>query len=155
MLEVKENVVEENMDGKDVLKYGKKIPCFLGVYLLKDVVTLNITKNDVSFIIIHNEHAVAIHITLTTIEVFEPLGFENKVIVEPICTFLKTHLPCKTLYINSKVQSDTSIDCAKYCLLFIYLRCKNYSFYKVLSLFSCDLEHNNIRLNKLFDRFFR
>jgi len=142
------------MDVNDINSHGLNIPCFLGVFLIADLKNLNIVKNNVALIVVHQGHAIAVHITKTNIEVMDPLGMSNKKIFSPICLFLKNHLPCKKLLINSKIQSDGSDHCAKYCLVYLYLRCNHLSFHKIMLLFSCETNNNDFRVDKLFARYF-
>lgn len=150
------SVVPKNtMDGKDVVRYGsRKIPCFLGVYQLTDLNALNIVKPNVSFIVIEQGHAVAVYITDISIDLFDPLGISNSRIFSPICFFLKNHLPCKKLNINSKIQSEKSSNCAKFCLIYLYLRCKKFSFQETVRLFSCKISENDEIVADLFKKYF-
>lgn len=142
------------MDGAVVKKFGIKIRNFLGVFQMADLEKLNIVKNDIGFIIIHNEHAVAVYTDEYYIDVFDSLGLEDKSILSPICVFLKEHLPCKTLRVNTKVQDSGSNTCAKYALLYLLFRSRGHSFNKIVGLFTCDYSANDKKVKKLFKHFF-
>ena len=142
------------MDVNKVLQYGLQIPCFLGVYEFKDLLDINIVKNQLGFIVIHQEHAIAVYITDETIDVLDPLGPSNVDTFGPICEFLATHLPCKRLRINSKIQSDSSNSCALFCLLFLFLRCHGQTFQDIVGAFNCDLEQNEKLVKNMFDSVF-
>ena len=142
------------MDANNILRYGVKIKCFLGVFQLADLPLLNIVKNDVGFIVIHQEHAIAVYITDRTIDVLDPLGPSNISTFGPICEFLNAHLPCKLLRMNSKLQSDTSNNCALFCLLFIYLRCHGHSFQEAVNIFTCSVDDNDQVVQKMFGSIF-
>lgn len=142
------------MDANSIVHYGRKIPCFLGVYELSDMPHINIVSNNIGFIIVHNEHAMAVFITDSTIDVLDPLGPTNKETFGPICEFLSNHLPCKLLRMNSKLQSDDSKKCALFCLLFLFLRCQSYSFHDSISFFTCDYEGNDETIDDIFNRVF-
>ena len=150
------NVVGVNgvMDGSEIKCFGRKIPCFLGVFKLDDLQKLNVVKNHIGFIIIHEGHAVALYTDENYIDVFDSLGLQNKSIISPICIFLKTHLPCKTLRVNTKIQGSGSENCAKYALLYLRLRSRGYSFNQITRLFSCDSVANDKRIRKLFNQCF-
>ena len=141
------------MDANSILRYGLQIPCFLGVFQLSDLSVLNVVKN-VCFIIIHEEHAIAVNITAETIEILDPLGPTNATTFHPVCQFLETHLPCKLLQMNSKLQSDTSSKCAIFCLLFLFLRCNNYSFQDAVNVFSCNYADNDRIAEEMFNSVF-
>ena len=140
------------MDVNSILRYGVKIPCFLGVYGLSDLLNINIVSNNVGFIVVHNNHSIAVFITETTIDVLDPLGPTNKETFGPICEFLSSHLPCKLLRMNSKLQSDVSEKCALFCLVFLFLR-QCYSFHQSISFFTCDYVKNDETINNLFINF--
>ena len=142
------------MELSKIRNYGRQIPCFLGVFQAEDLLKLNITKNEIGFIVVEKEHAIGIYITKTTIDVMDPLGPENADIFSPICTFLAEHLPCKTLNMCSKIQADESQKCAKFCLLYLYLHCLGYSFTTIINYFSCDYMKNDDKVDALFDSFF-
>ena len=142
------------MDANDVLRYAIQIPCFLGLFEFKDLLDLNIVKNNVGFIVINNEHAIAVYITDETIDVLDPLGPTNVTTFGPICEFLAIHLPCKRLRMNSKLQSDSSNNCALFCLLFLFMRCHGHSFQDVLNTFNCDLEENDKIVKNMFQSIF-
>ena len=143
------------MERNDILAVGRKITCYLGTFEISELDHLNIVKNDIGFIVIEQEHAVAVYITEKSIEVFDPLGLGNSAVFSPICAFLAEHLPCKSLQISAKFQSDLSNSCAKFCLIFLYLRCHGYPFHTVHNLFSCDLVSNEHKVDALFDSLFK
>ena len=142
------------MEARHIQQYGSQIPCFLGVFQLSDLAVLNVVKNNVSFIVIHDNHAIAVNITSTTIDVMDPLGPSNFNTIRPICEFLAIHLPCKLLQMNSKLQSDTSEKCAVFCLLFLFMRCNNYSFQEAVNVFTCDYIDNDRISQEMFNLFF-
>jgi len=158
-LVVESEDAERKMDGADVLRHGQKIRCFLGVFELADLAKLNIVKNNVSLIVIHNEHAIAIFCGLDQVEVFDPFGLEgrnfgNRQILDVVCGFLKEHLPCKSLRINTSIQSSGSQKCAYFCLVYLFFRCRGYTFGDVVNLFSCNLQENDRRVEELFNLHF-
>ena len=142
------------MEASKVLKHGLKIPGFLGTILLKNLQDLNVVKNNVSFIVIHNKHAVAVYIDESTIDILDPLGFQHSESFSTICSFLSNHLPGKTLRIGPQIQSDTSTKCAKFALVFLYLLSTGYSFVSTLQLYSVDKEQNDDKVQSLFTTFF-
>ena len=143
------------MNANKILRYGLEIPCFLGVFQLPDLAKLNVVKNNVGFIVIHDDHAIAVFVTETSIDLLDPLGPQNNKTFIPICKFLSSHLPCKLLRINTKLQADSSSKCAEFCLLFLYLRCNNYSFHATVNLFTCEYDKNDQTVTNLFNMYFR
>ena len=143
------------MELANIIKHGLGIPKFLGTFLLKDLRSLNVVKNDVGFIIIYNHHAVAVYICENTIDIMDPLGFQSSEAFQPICTFLANHLPGKILRIASRIQSDFSDKCAKFALVFLYLRCTGYSFQSALQLYNLDYVKNDEKVDALFKSFFQ
>lgn len=150
-----ENVVLiKKMDANVVVKYGKKIPCFIGVFLIEGLKKLSVFKPYTCLIIITNSHAVALRFEANTIELFDPLGLKNTQNLCEIFKFLKRHLPCKRLVVNTKIQSNSSVQCAKFSLLFLFLRNKGYTFNDFLNLFSEDYNANDSKVRKYFKTFF-
>ena len=142
------------MDANSILKFGLQIPCFLGVFELSDLPVMNVVKHNVCFIVIHKNHAIAVYIATNTIDVLDPLGPTNIDTFKPICDFLDTHIPTKILRMNSKIQSDISKNCALFCLLFLYMRCNDYSFQDSVGVFSCDYIDNDKIAEDMFNSFF-
>ena len=141
------------MELEDIVEFGTKIPCFLGVFFPEDLFKLNITKTKIGFICVSDEHAIAVFISDETIEVFDPLGPANA-LFSPLCQFLYNNLPCKTLKISGQIQSDTSSQCAQFCLIFLMLRCLGYDYETIASYYSCDLMANDDKASALFDNLF-
>jgi len=137
-----------------VLEYGIKIPGFLGVFMVDDLPKINIVKHDISFVVIHHEHAIAVYITENEIDILDPLGPGNFTTFGPLCEFLGTHLPCKLLRMNTKIQSNTSDKCAKFCLTFLFLRRDGESFYESVAKLNCDKPDSDKTVDFLFDQIF-
>jgi hypothetical protein len=138
------------MNSIDIKKFGSKIPCFLGCYSLKNLETVNIVKNNVGLIVINENHAIAIYITEKSIDVFDPFGNKNSKVFNPICKFLKLHLPTKILNFSAKIQAEKSNLCAKFCLVYLKLRCEGISFCEIIAYFTTELPHNDLIVTRLF-----
>ena len=143
------------MDATMINKWGKYIPCFLGTYALNELTQLNIIKNDLSFIVINQGHAIGVLITSQSIDVFDPLGKQNHEVYDPICQFLSTHACSKRINISVKIQADNSDLCATFCLVFLKLRCQGYNFSEVISIFSGKVCENDKKVNQLFKKLFK
>jgi hypothetical protein len=143
------------MNAQIISKWSKQIPCFLGIYELKDLKYVNIVKNHVSFLVIHKEHAIGIYVDEKSVDIFDPLGVKNFLVYGPIYEFLAVHLPCKKLNLSLKLQSDKSIACAKFCLVFLMLRCQSYTFCEVINLFTIDTEKNEKKIEIFFNCLFQ
>lgn len=142
------------MDGENVVKFGVRISCFLGVFSVKHLKKMSVFKSRTCLIIIEKSHAIAVRFESSKVEVFDPLGLQNSESLNSFFSFLKRHLPCKKLILNTKVQANTSTQCAKFCLAFLYLRNHGYSFNKFLELFSENFKENDLIIRKLFANLF-
>ena len=142
------------MDGVAVVKFGQTISCFLGVFNLEKLKKMTVFKNQTCLIIITNSHAIAVRFENSFVELFDPLGISNNKTLHPIFLFLKRHLPCKKLILNTKIQADKSSQCAKFCLVFLYLRSHNYTFNDFLNLFTDNFTKNDSLICSLFRKCF-
>ena len=111
-------------------------------------------NNKVCLIIIHNEHAIAIYVSENTVDVFDALGLTNVKNICPILQFLKKLLPCKSLLLNTEIQGTGSALCAKFCLVFLYLRCQGFAFVDAVSIFTCDTDDNDVLVATYFEKLF-
>lgn len=145
---------KELMDANVVVKYGKKIKCFIGVFLIEGLKKLTILKPHTCLIVIIKNHAIALRFEQNYIELLDPLGLKNAKILSPVFQFLKRHLPCKKLLVNTKIQSDSSSECAKFSLVFLYLRNHGFSYNDFLNIFSNDFANNDVKIKVYFDKFF-
>ena len=142
------------MNSIEINKFGMKIPCFLGCYSIIQLENVNIVKNNVGFIVINENHAISIYITDTSIDIFDPFGKNNRKVFSPICKFLKEHLPTKTLNFSAKIQAENSDLCAKFCLVFLKLRCEGFSFCEIIANFSTQYSNNDATVIDLFNCLF-
>ena len=83
------------------------------------------------------------------IEYFDSFGF--KPMNEEIIVFINLN-GIKYRYNKKQIQSNKSITCGKFCVLFIYFRSKNITFDKFLNLFSSNKLYNEKLLKKLFSK---
>ena len=138
------------MSVENVVNFGRKIKCFLGVFSPESLTNLHVLKNNTCFIIFSNSHAIGVRIESKRVEIFDPLGFQNSKTVNFLCIFLKRHLPCKLLFVNTRIQSDKSENCAYFVLVYLYLRAAGYSLAEYLTYFSENFSKNDSRVRSLF-----
>jgi len=137
----------------DVRSYGSKIPYFCGVYNIKDIKLLTVVKYPASFICLYKEHFMAVSITDTHILIFDPLGF-RRATIKYFKTFLIQNIGTKKFLLSTKIQGGTSTLCGEFCLVFLSLISKGYTFTDFLALFTCKYRVNNKLVSKLFSSLF-
>ena len=133
-------------------------PHFLGCYSEDQVTFISIRSFPVFFIINVDSsdslgsHWIAVFLTKTTIEVFDPLGFQfhlwNRVPCK-LLSFINLYASNRKLLISNRIQSASSAFCGFYCLFFILSR-PLMSFDSVQSFFSSKLYKNDSRLINFF-----
>ena len=109
-----------------------------------------IVNTDNSFGI--GEHWIFIHISKSYVEIYCPLGFNIfnfKIIPCNLLSFLNKHSRFKKIRIFRRVQSDSSILCGYFCILFAVLR--PHLSYSFLHSTFCSV----VKSRKLLLKFFR
>ena len=133
-------------------------PNFLGCFAENQVTFISVRSFPVFFIVNVDSsgsvgsHWIAVFLTKTTIEIFDPLGFQFHLWTRVPCkllSFINLYSTNRTLLISNPIQSASSVFCGFYCLFFILSR-PLMSFDSVQSFFSSKLYRNKSRLIKLF-----
>ena len=133
-------------------------PHFLGCFAEDQVTFISIRSFPVFFIVnvdssdSSGSHWIAVHLTKTTIEIFDPLGFQFHLWSRVPCkllSFINLYSTNRKLLISNRVQSTSSMLCGFYCLFYVLSR-PFLSFDTVQSFFSSKLYKNDSRLIKLF-----
>ena len=133
-------------------------PHFLGCFAEDQVSFISIRSFPVFFIVnvessnSPGSHWIAIFLTKTTIEVFDPLGFQFHLWTRVPCkllSFINLYATNRKLLISNQIQSSFSVFCGFYCLFFVLSR-SFLSFDEVQSFFSSKLYKNDSRLIKVF-----
>ena len=131
---------------------------FLGCFAEDQVSLISIRSFPVFFIVnvdssgSPGSHWIAIFLTKTTIEVFDPLGFQFHLWTRVPCSllsFINLYATDRKLLISNQIQSSFSVFCGFYCLFFVLSR-PLLSFDAVQSFFSSNLYKNDSRLIKIF-----
>ena len=133
-------------------------PHFLGCYAEDQVTFISIRSFPVFFIVnidsskSDGSHWMSIFLTKTSIEIFDPLGFQFHLWTRVPCkllSFINLYAKNRKLVISNRIQSSSSVFCGFYCLFFVLSR-PFLSFDSVQSFFSSKLYKNDSRLIKLF-----
>ena len=134
----------------NVVKFGTRLNCFLGVFSPEMLKDLHVFKNNTCFIVFSESHALGVRIEPKRIEIFDPLGFKSSRTVNFLFQFLKRHLPCRLLFVNTKIQAESSENCAYFVLLYLFYREAGYSMAEYLNCFSENFSENDTRVRDLF-----
>ena len=133
-------------------------PNFLGCFSEDQVTFISIRSFPVFFMVnvdsseFIGSHWIAIFLTSTTIEIFDPLGFKFHLWPRVPCkllSFINLYASNRNLLVSKSIQSSSSILCGFYCIFFILSR-QFFSFDSVQSFFSSKLYKNDTRLINLF-----
>ena len=142
----------------EILACLSKSPHFIGCFSQDDLVKLELSYP--CYMIVNTDsrgekgsHWLALKLDSSVVEIFDPLGFEifnYKQIPCHLLEFIHDHANDKKLKISPRIQSDSSSNCALYCIFYIFYRNFN-SFNRLCSLFSKNLKENDDRLKLLVD----
>ena len=149
---------QKGLSCKRILSLTKGFLHFLGCFAQDTVSKLQFRSKPCFFLVnidstgSPGSHWLAIGLFQTTIEVFDPLGFEIfkwSQIPCSLLTFIHTHSVNRKLFISDKVQSNTSTLCGFYCLFYVLNR-PFMSFSQIMSCYSTTLTDNDKLLTTLF-----
>ena len=149
---------QKGLSCKRILRLTKGFLHFLGCFAQDTVSQLQFRSKPCFFLVNTDStgspgsHWLAIGLFPTTIEVFDPLGFEIFKWSQIPCSLLKfihTHSVNRKLLLSDKVQSNTSTLCGFYCLFYVLNR-PFMSFSQIMSCFSTVCSENDKLLPLLF-----
>ena len=136
-------------------------PNFIGVYAENELKTLSINTFPCFLIInldpshMQGSHWLALRICRTSLEIFDPLGFQ--ILSWPripcnLLNFLRRWSCRRETFISPVIQSQKSVLCGYFCLTFILCR-QVVSFKKFLKIFKAPEQNDQLLIN-LFSYFF-
>ena len=136
-------------------------PNFIGVYAENELKTLSINTFPCFLIInldpshMQGSHWLALRICRTSLEIFDPLGFQ--ILSWPripcnLLNFLRRWSCRRETFISPVIQSQKSVLCGYFCLTFILCR-QVVSFKKFLKIFKAPKQNDQLLIN-LFSYFF-
>ena len=136
-------------------------PNFIGVYAENQLKTLSINTFPCFLIInldpshMQGSHWLALRICRTSLEIFDPLGFQ--ILSWPripcnLLNFLRRWSCRRETFISPVIQSQKSVLCGYFCLTFILCR-QVVSFKKFLKIFKAPKQNDQLLIN-LFSYFF-
>ena len=141
------------MNSLEIQNEMKNYKCFKGVYP-RDLLPLrHISERPIAMILNTDnsskpgEHWVALFIEDNNqAEYFDSFGFK------PLCCEIKEFLKINKIhslkYNKSRIQSVFSDKCGAFCILYLKLRCKHFSFEEFLKLFSNNYLANDLVVSK-------
>ncbi len=93
------------------------------------------------------EHWIALFITKNGyLEYFDSYGI--KPFKKEIFQFIKKH-QMKLIFNKKKIQNSLSINCGKFCLLFVLLRTRGFTMKKIIRFF-VNTKYNDLLINKIY-----
>ena len=147
---------------KEILTLLKNQFLFIGCFAQDTVQKLIIQQLPVLLFVnidsnsARGSHWIALGIFNETLEIFDPLGFKInkwKSIPCELLTFLHELSENRKMKVIRQIQPDNSTLCTFYCLIYVVLRHK-FSFEKIKSLFSKNIEKNDQKLETIIKKFF-
>jgi len=154
----KQNTRKENKNKSLNLKtieiYLKSSPTYLGAIYSDSFKHLTVKHNRFSIVVYCKHHWFCLYCTAKTFEIFDPLGFLQKIHCTPqsFFHFLQSHIQGKVLYSNPQIQAKKANTCGYYVILFICLRDMGYSYFDILNLFSNNFPTNDKRVKELVSK---
>ena len=138
-----------------ILKHLQLTKDFIGVYAEDQVLNLSITTFPSSLIInldpshMRGSHWLAIRISRSSLEIFDPLGFQ--ILGWPripchLLNFLRRWSCHRKTFISPVIQSQSSVLCGFYCIAFILCR-HVVSFNEFLKFFKTPEENDYLLIN--------
>ena len=161
--EIKEKIKKaqkEPLNTFDLISLLKKQPNFLGIFSSDQIQKIKIVKFPCFLIVniaeqnIKNGHWIALRIGRNSIELFDSLGGHPSnwgYYPTNLISFLQFYSFSHKFQMCKKLQTDLSQACGLYCVYFILFR-NSKSFTNLLSIFSCDLEQNDVKLFAILNK---
>ena len=130
----------------------KHLEHFGGIFQEKQLPSVRILSYPVSFIILVEQHWIAVFITEKTIEIIDSNGFLGlKSMSKNLRTFLMVHIRGKHFESTPKLQMDDSDTCGLFAVSFLYYRSKvNLTICNFCDYFSSDLRKNTSLISAIF-----
>ncbi len=98
------------------------------------------------------EHWIALFITRNgSLEYFDSYGI--KPFKKEIYQFIKKH-QMKLIYNKKIIQNSLSINCGKFCLLFVLLRSRGFTMKKIVKFF-VNKKYNDLLIRKIFSKYIK
>ena len=133
-------------------------PHFIGCYSENEIEKIKLNSFP-CFIIINLDHDklpgshwIALHFTRKSIEIWDSLGFRLlswPTVPCSLLNYLQSHTVSRKILVSKRMQSDSSVLCGFYCILFVICR-PFMSFSSLVNLFSSNLAVNDKILIKFF-----
>lgn len=146
------------LNSRQIISILKCSPHFIGCFAEDRLTNLNLLNYPVLLLTnvdasnLPGSHWIALYITKTTLEVFDPLGFKFYKWSRIPCklfSFLHLHSTNRKLIFSKTVQSQSSKLCALFCIFYVLTR-PFFSLKTIESFFSSHLNKNDEKLIKLF-----
>ncbi len=143
----------EGLDASDIDNYLKKSTSYIGTVELI-FHKLKIKSQRFSLVVNCGHHFFVIYVTPSFIEIFDSLGFlsTKKCLSKNFLRFLGHQIVGKDLRASQKIQSKTSLLCGGFCVYYILLRDKGYTFDQIMNTFSKSLRKNDLIIETFLNK---
>ena len=140
------------MDAESIEDLVKGLENFGGIFDSSQLQNVKILDSPVSLIVNTGGHWIAIYIDGKTVEIMDSLGLIScQNIDKHLCRFICAHIRGKTFLASPKLQSNSSSDCGKFAISFIYYRSlTSQSLKNFLTIFSENFQTNSKVIEEIF-----
>lgn len=140
------------MDTTQINSFLKNCKCFIGTFPRNMIKKIKIKKKPAALIVNTDdsnekgEHWVAIFLNKRDGSYFDSFGLAP--LHQDFIRFMDHH--CDNWnYSSNTLQQLTSSTCGYYCILFVLMRCKGFSFRQFLKIFSNKATQNDQKIKKM------
>jgi hypothetical protein len=141
------------MNAGELSKLLRNQKMFGGIYYLKDLENIVISKVPLSIIVHAEDHWIALYLGKKSVEIMDSLGFCNFVSNNIFVNFICRQIQTKTFQITPKLQNNSDI-CGIYCAIFLKLKENGCSFDEILNLFPGNFKGNDKIARRKFKNLF-
>ena len=141
------------MDAEKINALVRNLPNFGGIFDAGQLDRVKILGLPVMLVVNTNSHWLGIYIDISTIEIMDSLGeLQKSMESKELCRFVCAHLLGKKFLSTPQLQSETSDECGKYAVAFLWYRAlTDKSLLDFASVFDKNFANNSVKISKIFD----
>ena len=145
---------KEALNSDDLWSIVKCERNFVGIYACDELKSLHLL-NQPAFLVVNldysfqsGSHWIVIHLTHTTVEICDSLGFNVRnwsTYPAPLIKFLNRYISTHKFLVSPALQPSNTLTCGLFCIYFVIFR-NRVTFDNCFTKFSSNFYHNNRRL---------